>query len=441
MARKKGKPKRVFGTVFQRRGKPGWYFRVNRRGYTTECYAGETEDVAEEFRDCVHGLFSQGVPVDEAVRSARKKITGVPLRRSEAPQTFGGVALVYLGSADHKEKKETTQARERNTLKGVTNPKSRHYGTWAKKPMEELELDDVNGWRFRRRDMGAAAQTIRNDLNMFSAVLQWAQDRKLVPPAFPNLFAQSRAKVKTGIQRKRTALSLMQTQEFVQRVREMQANEMLSIHERAVLVAPLYTGWRLSDVVNLRVRDVERSIPRDGNARTGERRSPQGLLRLMARIDTEKTSKEKYAFATGEFRECVEAIAAQGGRHLDAVMFHQDNGAPWSSRRILVKLRQVLGRCKSIPSRITDGDKYHVPFDYHSLRHTFATVGNEVGVDGLVLDALGGWAGGSQGTRSRYTHPSESSILDACERMARAVEDRTENRENCGPVSWTTIAQ
>ena len=77
------------------------------------------------------------------------------------------------------------------------------------------------------------------------------------------------------------------------------------------------------------------------------------------------------------------------------------------------------------------GDDFHLPFSFHSLRHTARTMLKELEVDDVVAGALLGHSGGS-GSANRYTHILDAPVLDACSKLASVLVSPTVSPNTVG---------
>ncbi len=240
----------------------------------------------------------------------------------------------------------------------------------------------------KKQPRGLSAKTVRNINQVISSAMDFAKDQKLISSnptdgcALPKLEHQE---MKT--------LPVEQLTSFLREARESGVFEMYYIE--------LATGLRRGELLGLKWEDIDLT---------------QGSLRVqrqVCRIDgeiVEAPLKTKNAYRTLPLStDAVEVLKEQrkkcGG---SAYVFPSPTGGPISPDSVLHMLHRVLKRAGLSKVR------------FHDLRHTFATLALQNGVDiKTVSGMLGHYSAGF--TLDTYTHVTTSAKKKAANTMGNIL--------------------
>lgn len=147
----------VFGRIFSRKGRPGFYVRVRFRGREVVRYAGPDRKVASEFLSTLH------------VKTTREDLLG----EKQVPQ----VTAAELQTAFEE------FARSRHGPSTVAGDNSRLHRLIAflgEKPLRDVEVRDLQEFVVRLRSEGYKPSTINRHLAVASLFFRFALDRGAV---------------------------------------------------------------------------------------------------------------------------------------------------------------------------------------------------------------------------------------------------------------------
>ena len=245
----------------------------------------------------------------------------------------------------------------------------------------------------KNQPKGLSAKTVRNINQVISSAMDFAIDQKLIATnptdgcALPKL---ERKEMKT--------LSVEHLASFLHEAQESGVFEMYYIE--------LATGLRRGELLGLKWDDIDLE---------------QGIIhvrRQIARIDGEiveaplKTKNSYRSLSIGQ--DAVEILREQQRKTNSEYVFPSPTGGPISPDSVLKMLHRVLKRA-GLPE-----------IRFHDMRHTFATVALQNGVDiKTVSGMLGHYSAGF--TLDTYAHVTTAAQRQAANTMSNILSDAAGN--------------
>lgn len=150
---------RTFGSLYQRKGRKGYYVRIRRDGREVQKYGG-TERQAKKKRAKAEAVLDDGRSLEEVLAKVFGDFTGARL-------TVRDAVGEYLAYAEHQKKRSTV---ERDGVR---------LGTMLDEPWTEcysaaIRPDHLIRWA-ERRSRSASGPTVNRDLSIVSAPFAWAK--------------------------------------------------------------------------------------------------------------------------------------------------------------------------------------------------------------------------------------------------------------------------
>ncbi len=152
--------KRSFGSIKQRKGRPGFYCVWRHRDIQYRRSAGKTYRSAERALAQVQTLLSEGKSIDHVLGKVFGEATAENL-------TFKRAAGLYLG--DSRTRNSESTYKEDVIRLGVVCRAS-----WASRPLDQIPQAQIAKWIAERRRGGNAPSTCNRYLAAISAVFRWA---------------------------------------------------------------------------------------------------------------------------------------------------------------------------------------------------------------------------------------------------------------------------
>ena len=237
----------------------------------------------------------------------------------------------------------------------------------------------------KNQPKGLSAKTVRNINQIISSALNLAKEQKLISSNQAEACALPKVE-----HREMKTLPVEQLTSFLREAKETGVYEMYYIE--------LATGLRRGELLGLKWDDIDMS---NGTIR---------VQRQVSRIDGEiveaplKTKNSYHTVSIGD--DAIEVLKEQRkkvGREIEYV-FPSPNGGPISPDSVLNMLHRVLERA-GLPK-----------IRFHDLRHTFATLALQNGVDiKTVSSMLGHFSAGF--TLDTYAHVTTSAQKEAANTM------------------------
>jgi integrase len=167
----------------------------------------------------------------------------------------------------------------------------------------------------------------------------------------------------------------------------------------------LATGLRRSELLGLKWTDID--------WKNGIIKVRRSIARMNGEI-VESTLKTKNSYrAVTISQQAIEVLKEQKAKTNDTYVFPSPNGGPISPDSVNNMLKRVLARA-GIPK-----------VRFHDLRHTFATIALQNGVDiKTVSGMLGHFSAGF--TLDTYAHVTTSAQKEAAETMSQVLSKQEE---------------
>ena len=234
---------------------------------------------------------------------------------------------------------------------------------------------------------GLSAKTVRNINQVISSAMEFAVAQKIIPENPCKAVALPKLEHK-----EMQTIPAEQLQAFLQEAKNTGVYEMYYIE--------LATGLRRGELLGLKWQDIDWK-----NGIIKVRRS-------IARVDgqiVEAPLKTKNSYRTVTIsRQAIEVLKQQKAKTNDVYIFPSPNGGPSSPDSVNNMLKRVLARA-GIPK-----------VRFHDLRHTFATIALQNGVDIKTLSSmLGHFSPGF--TLERYTHVTTSAQKEAAKTIGNIL--------------------
>ena len=236
---------------------------------------------------------------------------------------------------------------------------------------------------------GLSAKTVRNIHQILSSALKLAQEQRIIltnPAEGCALPKVEHREMKT--------LPVDQLQSFLREARESGVFELYYLE--------LATGLRRGELLGLKWEDID--------LERGDLRVRRQISRINGEI-TEAPLKTKNAYRTLPLAEDTVSVLKEQRRKVGSSpwVFPSPTGGPISPDSMLHMLHRVLKRAGLPKVR------------FHDLRHTFATLALQNGVDVKTLSStLGHYSAGF--TLSTYTHATPDMMREAADTMGDVIE-------------------
>ena len=253
-----------------------------------------------------------------------------------------------------------------------------------KKLLTSGRLDRIES---KKQPKGLTPKTVRNINQMISSAFELAKSQKLVLANPTEGCALPR--VKYGEMKTLTADQL---NAFLQEARNSGVFEMYYIE--------LATGLRRGELLGLKWKDI--------NLKNGTIQVHRQICRIEG-IVTEAPLKTKNAYRTVVIGEdAIDILKQQKKKTADEYVFPSPTGGPLSPDSVLNMLHRVLERAGLPKVR------------FHDLRHTFATLAIQNGVDiKTVSGMLGHFSAGF--TLDTYAHVTTPALKEAANTMGNVL--------------------
>ena len=239
----------------------------------------------------------------------------------------------------------------------------------------------------KRQPKGLSAKTVRNINQVISSAMDFAVAQKIIPENPCKAVALPKVEHK-----EMQTIPAEQLQAFLQEAKATGVYEMYYIE--------LATGLRRGELLGLKWTDI------DWN---------NGIIKVrrqVARVDgqiVEAPLKTKNSYRTVTISQpAIEVLKQQKEKTNDEYVFPSLNGGPISPDSVNNMLKRVLARA-GIPK-----------VRFHDLRHTFATIALQNGVDiKTVSGMLGHFSAGF--TLDTYAHVTTSAQKEAADTMGNVL--------------------
>ena len=234
---------------------------------------------------------------------------------------------------------------------------------------------------------GLSAKTVRNINQVISSAMDLAVAQKIIPANPTNACALPKIE-----HQEMQTIPAEQLQAFLQEAKATGVYEMYYIE--------LATGLRRGELLGLKWQDIDWK---------------NGLIKVrrqVARVDgqiKESPLKTKNSYRTVTIsQQAIEVLKEQKKKTNDTYVFPSPNGGPISPDSVNNMLKRVLERA-GIPK-----------VRFHDLRHTFATIALQNGVDiKTVSGMLGHFSAGF--TLDTYAHVTTSAQKEAAQTMGNIL--------------------
>ena len=234
---------------------------------------------------------------------------------------------------------------------------------------------------------GLSAKTVRNINQVISSAMDLAVAQKIIPANPTNACALPKIE-----HQEMQTIPAEQLQAFLQEAKATGVYEMYYIE--------LATGLRRGELLGLKWQDIDW---KNGVIK---------VRRQVARVDgqiKEAPLKTKNSYRTVTIsQQAIEVLKEQKKKTNDTYVFPSPNGGPISPDSVNNMLKRVLERA-GIPK-----------VRFHDLRHTFATIALQNGVDiKTVSGMLGHFSAGF--TLDTYTHVTTTAQKEAAQTMGNIL--------------------
>lgn len=238
-----------------------------------------------------------------------------------------------------------------------------------------------------KQSKGLSAKTVRNINQVISSAMDFAVAQKIMSVNPCKAVALPKAEHK-----EMKTIPAEQLEAFLREAKETGVYEMYYIE--------LATGLRRGELLGLKWQDIDWK---------------NGIIKVrrqVARVDGEIVeaplkTKNSYRAVTIS-QQAIEVLKTQKAKTYDEYVFPSPNGGPISPDSVNNMLKRVLARA-GIPK-----------VRFHDLRHTFATIALQNGVDiKTVSGMLGHFSAGF--TLDTYAHVTTSAQKEAAETIGRII--------------------
>ena len=251
-----------------------------------------------------------------------------------------------------------------------------------------LDKGRVERIEAKRQPKGLSAKTVRNINQVISSAMDFAVAQKIIPENPCKAVALPKVEHK-----EMQTIPSEQLQAFLQEAKATGVYEMYYIE--------LATGLRRGELLGLKWTDI------DWN---------NGIIKVrrqVARVDgqiVEAPLKTKNSYrAVTISQQAIEVLKQQKEKTYDQYVFPSPNGGPISPDSVNNMLKRVLARA-GIPK-----------VRFHDLRHTFATIALQNGVDiKTVSGMLGHFSAGF--TLDTYAHVTTAAQKEAADTMGNVLQ-------------------
>ena len=235
---------------------------------------------------------------------------------------------------------------------------------------------------------GLSAKTVRNINQVISSAMDFAVAQKIISENPCKAVALPKIEHK-----EMQTIPAEQLQAFLKEAKETGVYEMYYIE--------LATGLRRGELLGLKWTDID--------WKNGIIKVRRSIARMNGEI-VESTLKTKNSYrAVTISQQAIEVLKEQKAKTNDVYVFPSPNGGPISPDSVNNMLKRVLARA-GIPK-----------VRFHDLRHTFATIALQNGVDiKTVSGMLGHFSAGF--TLDTYAHVTTSAQKEAAETMGQALQ-------------------
>ena len=239
---------------------------------------------------------------------------------------------------------------------------------------------------------GLSAKTVRNINQVISSAMDFAVAQKIISENPRKAVALPKVEHK-----EMQTIPAEQLQAFLKEAKETGVYEMYYIE--------LATGLRRGELLGLKWTDVD--------WKNGIIKVCRSITRINGEI-VESTLKTKNSYRTVSISpQAIEVLKQQKAKTNDQYIFPSPNGGPISPDSVNNMLKRVLARA-GIPK-----------VRFHDLRHTFATIALQNGVDiKTVSGMLGHFSAGF--TLDTYAHVTTSAQKEAAETMSQVLSKQEE---------------
>ena len=254
-----------------------------------------------------------------------------------------------------------------------------------KKLLEKGRVDRIES---RKQSKGLSAKTVRNIHQIISSAMKLAQEQKLIASNPTEGCALPRLE-----HREMQTLPVEQLQSFLREAKDSGVFELYYLE--------LVTGLRRGELLGLKWEDVD--------LERGDLRVRRQVARINGEV-VEAPLKTKNAYRTLPLAEdTIDVLKAQKKKTgASPWVFPSPTGGPVSPDSVLHMLHRVLKRAGLPRTR------------FHDLRHTFATLALQNGVDvKTVSGMLGHFSAGF--TLDTYAHVTTASQRQAARTMGRIL--------------------
>ena len=234
---------------------------------------------------------------------------------------------------------------------------------------------------------GLSAKTVRNINQVISSAMDLAVAQKIIPANPTNACALPKIE-----HQEMQTIPADQLQAFLQEAKATGVYEMYYIE--------LATGLRRGELLGLKWQDID--------WKNGVIKVRRQVARVEGQIK-EAPLKTKNSYRTVTIsQQAIEVLKGQKKKTNDAYVFPSPNGGPISPDSVNNMLKRVLERA-GIPK-----------VRFHDLRHTFATIALQNGVDiKTVSGMLGHFSAGF--TLDTYAHVTTSAQKEAAQTMGNVL--------------------
>lgn len=234
---------------------------------------------------------------------------------------------------------------------------------------------------------GLSAKTVRNINQVISSAMDFAVAQKIIPENPCKAVALPKLEHK-----EMQTIPAEQLQAFLQEAKNTGVYEMYYIE--------LSTGLRRGELLGLKWQDID--------WKNGIIKVRRAIARVNGQIvEAPLKTKNSYRAVTIS-QQAIEVLKQQKAKTNDVYIFPSPNGGPISPDSVNNMLKRVLERA-GIPK-----------VRFHDLRHTFATIALQNGVDIKTLSSmLGHFSPGF--TLGTYTHVTTTAQKEAAETMGNVL--------------------
>ena len=251
-----------------------------------------------------------------------------------------------------------------------------------------LDKGRVERMEAKQQPKGLSAKTVRNINQVISSAMDFAVAQKIIPENPCKAVALPKVEHK-----EMQTIPAEQLQAFLQEAKATGVYEMYYIE--------LATGLRRGELLGLKWTDI------DWN---------NGIIKVrrqVARVDgqiVEAPLKTKNSYrAVTISQQAIEVLKQQKEKTNDEYVFPSPNGGPISPDSVNNMLKRVLARAGIPKAR------------FHDLRHTFATIALQNGVDiKTVSGMLGHFSAGF--TLDTYAHVTTAAQKEAADTMGNVLQ-------------------